>query len=152
MARDVGLTDMAAERRVSAAGWNDFFPQRVAKLVGDTQLVVRFGDECTEVLITADRPATKHETGCRAGCVVKLCLCELAQEDCASCGRFYRADNDERIRSGNADRPMKGDVRDAADGDVSGDAVLDDSEATVDLSAIADALVGPLGVGCCGLR
>ena len=33
---------------------------------------------------------------------------------------------------------------DAADGDASGSAALDDSATTVDLSAVADALIGPL--------
>jgi hypothetical protein len=43
-----------------------------------------------------------------------------------------------------ATRIAPGDVRDAAYGDVSGGAALDDSETTVDLSAVAEALGGHL--------
>jgi hypothetical protein len=81
----------------------------------------------------------QHWPGCRAGWTIQLCGCDLAQEDCDKCQVFHKKDNDAVIRIGNADRPVPGDVQDAADGDASGNAALDDSEATVDLSAVAEA-------------
>eukprot|EP01046_Picozoa_sp_COSAG06_P027470 COSAG06_NODE_2428_length_6891_cov_11.077433_6_plen_135_part_00 len=96
------------------------------------------------MLLTEDRPATKSRPGCRAGWTIQLCSCDLAQEDCDDCQFFHKNDNDAVIRIGNADHPVAGDVKDAADGDASGNAALDDSGRTVDLSAVTDALVGPL--------
>ena len=137
------LADQAAARRESVSTRDDFLPTRIRALVGDTETVFRFGDGGTEVLLTEDRPATKSRPGCRAGWTIQLCGCELAQEDCDDCQFYKKKDNDEVIRIGNADRLVAGD-EDAADGDASVDAALDDSATTVDLSAVADALGGPL--------
>lgn len=118
------LADQAAERRESLSARDDFLPQRISELVSGTETVVRFDDDCTEVLLTENRPATKSRPGCRAGWTIRLCVCALAQEDCAKCQVFYKKDNDAVIRIGNADRPVPGDFTDAADGDVSGNAAL----------------------------
>ena len=106
------LADQAAARRESVSTRDDFLPTRIRELVGDTEMVVRFDDGGTEVLLTEDRPATKSRPGCRAGWTIQLCGCDLAQEDCDKCQVFHKKDNDVVIRIGNADRPVPGDVQD----------------------------------------
>eukprot|EP01046_Picozoa_sp_COSAG06_P008302 COSAG06_NODE_416_length_15996_cov_260.778637_16_plen_213_part_00 len=66
------LADQAAARRESVSTRDDFLPPRIRELVGDTEMVVRFDDDGTEVLLTENRPATKSRPGCRAGWTIQL--------------------------------------------------------------------------------
>ena len=123
------ITVTNASRRLSARKVT-FIPDGLQAQAGVNPLV-HCGERHTAIM---------PREGIRAGQIIWLCACEMPKETCAHCDVDYAADNKAKIDAANADRAVAGDYGDVADDDSSEAAALDDSEATVDLSAVADAI------------